>query len=226
MQTLPLKEWLNAPAIKFPDSCSNAGMINTQFYLELFELLPSFHRTGPWLVGGTIRRMLAGERPTTDVDIMFKNKQQYEDYCSWLREHGAELVEETERQTTYKYEGWEIQPICAVFSNTLNQTLTKFDFTICQFGFDGTNLMWGDHSMEHLTEKRLVFTSTTDHVATMRRAFKYTNQGFFMDQEIVSKFLKSVIKDGLKVERDMKKWEVEANQKYASGHFRPSSSYS
>ena len=211
MQILPLEEFIKS----IPKS--ESSFLDT--FLDLInDYLPPCSRQGPWIIGGTIRRICNKEAPTTDIDIMFKNKDEYDDYCVWLREHGAEIINENTRNSTYKYGAWKIQPICAEFSNTLNQTLSKFDFTICQFGFDGTNLMWGDHSMEHLNEKKLVFTRTNDHVSTMRRAFKYANQGFFMDHESIGKFLKDAIKQNEKVHASAKKWEAEASS-LASGGF-------
>jgi hypothetical protein len=215
MQTLDFEEWYESQF----DEVGNSHNTTMRF-LDIYDRLPKCTRQGPWIVGGTIRRLLAGEKLTTDIDVMFKNEAQYEDYCAWLREAGAQIVDESPRQSTYQYEGWEIQPIKASFSNTLRQTLEKFDFTICQFGFDGENLIWGDHSMEHLKEKRLEFIGTQDHVSTMRRAFKYANQGFFMDHKSIGKFLKDVTNKTSQVVEASQFWEAEA--RYASGEFRGS----
>ncbi len=211
MQTLDFETWYDALT-------EEQYKLNVMDFLNIYERLPACHRNGPWLVGGTIRRLLGDEKLTTDIDIMFKNQQQFEDYCGWLREQGAETINESPRQITFKYEGWEIQPIRAAFSNTLRQTLDKFDFTICQFGFDGENLVWGDHSMEHLKEKRLEFVRTNDHISTMRRAFKYANQGFFMNQKAIVKFLKDATTHTEGMLKSSKIWEAEA--RYASGGFR------
>lgn len=219
MQTLSFVEWLKTSYLE--DDVTPVDLENTKKFLDIYEKLPECTRQGPWIVGGTIRRLLEFKDFTTDLDIMFKNEAQYEDYCAWLREHGAQIIDESPRQSTYKYKGWEIQPIKAVFSNTLRQTLEKFDFTICQFGFDGENLIWGDHSMEHLKEKKLVFNESNDYISSLRRAFKYANQGFFMDHDAIAKFLKNVVtKTSIDNINDRAKlWEAEAQ---ASGGFHRS----
>jgi hypothetical protein len=201
-------------AIEFVAARPHDGTAHMSEWLKIMEKLPPLHRNGPWLVGGTVRRILAGEEPTTDLDIMFKNEKQFEDYCGQLRERGAETIDESDRQITFSYEGWEVQPIRAVYSNTLIQTLNKFDFTICQFGFDGTNFVWGDNSVEHMQKGELVFLNTNDHVSSMRRAFKYAKQGFFMTPESIAKFLKTAAASN--VSKDVDKWEAEAK---ASGGF-------
>lgn len=215
MQTLQFSDWLDAK-IENSEAINKSSWSVNQF-LNLLEKLPPLSKHGPWIVGGTVRRLLNHEDLTTDFDIMFRNEQQFEDYCGQMRERGAETVDESARQITFKYEGWEIQPIKAAFNNTLIQTLNGFDFTLCQFGFDGTNLVWGDNSMEHVKEGKLVFLNTTDYVASMRRMFKYAKQGFFMDQTSVAKFLKKATENRERLEASEKLWEAEAK---ASGGFR------
>ena len=218
MQTLDFQEWLKTPcpADTIGDDVCYDDLESSHKLIKILGKLPPLGRNGPWLVGGTVRRIIAAQTPTTDLDIMFKNEKQWEDYCGQMRERGAETLEENDRQTTFKYKGWEVQPIRAVFSNTLIQTLNKFDFTICQFGFDGTNLVWGDHSVEHMNEGKLVFTQTTDYVSSLRRAFKYAKQGFFMDQKDIAKFLKGAAGKKEMIEASEKAWEAEAQ---ASGPF-------
>jgi hypothetical protein len=214
MQTLSLNDFITSrPAGSLP------ALHN---FMTLLPKLPALGKNGPWLVGGTVRRLVAGENMETDIDIMFKNQQQFDDYVGAMYERGAEVIEENDRQITFNYEGWKVQPIRAVFSNTLIQTLNKFDFTICQFGFDGTNLVWGDESMQHLEAGQLVFINTTDYVSSLRRAFKYAKQGFFMEQNSISRFFKKAIENSLKVETDLRKWETEVK---ASGRFWSSDTY-
>jgi hypothetical protein len=205
------------------------GLKQCDAFCHIVENLPPLSREGPWMVGGTVRRLMVDEEFTSDVDIMFKNMKQFDDFCSQMRERGADTVDESPRQITFKYKSWEIQPIRAVFHDTLPQTLQDFDFTICQFGFDGMCFVWGDESLNHLKEKQLVFTHTTDHVSTMRRAFKYADQGFFMDHESIGKFLKDAIKQAAKVDEADAKWEAEAkaSEGFPLGRrgLRPASSY-
>lgn len=215
MQRLSLEEFYKTPHPESEDGTFKMGHTgSTTIFKSMLEVLPPFSRNGPWLVGGTIRRLMVAETLTTDWDVMFKDESQFENFCGWLRERGAEPIEETTHQITFKYRGREVQAIRASYSNTLIQTLNKFDFTICQFGFDGTNLVWGDESGLHLKEKKLVFTQTNDPIATFRRAFKYAGQGFFMDSDGIAKFLRSVTEEQLN--KAEAKWKGLATGGYVS----------
>jgi len=214
MQTMRFKNWLDLP---FPDAppeqeLKNVDMACVYQLEQTLEHIPQLYRDGPWLVGGSLRRLMAGEQLTTDYDIMFKDPAQFDMFCGQMRELGSETVDETPHQITFRHEGKDIQAIRAEFSPTLVQTLNKFDFTICQFGFDGTNLVWGDTAMDDLRAERLVFTQTNDHISTLRRAFKYANQGFFFDHEQITKLLKSVTQQQEDLVKADAKWtEVAAD---------------
>ncbi len=46
----------------------------------LVEILPKLEEDGPWIAGGSLLRTKLGLPMTTDIDIFFKNKQQFDDY--------------------------------------------------------------------------------------------------------------------------------------------------
>lgn len=191
----------------FKDNIPENNILPTWGDMEsVLCLIPSMTSRGPWLVGGTVRRVMMNQIPTTDFDIMFKNEGQFDDFCGAMRERGATTKHESPQQITFDLHGGEIQAIRAAFYPTLIQTLNSFDFTLCQFGYDGTDFVWGDTAAEDVRANKLVFTHTTDPVATMRRMFKYAAQGFYMDSSEIGRFLKAMTKQEADIDKSKEKW--------------------
>jgi hypothetical protein len=154
---------------------------------------------GVWIAGGSIRKSLF---PNTqelilegDLDFFFKDKESFDRYWNQVImlptvkllnsltsknnvHHNIELkirdFDQTER--TLKL---SIQLITIAYYETVETLLDSFDFTICQFGFDGTDLYCGDLSLSDLAQKRLAAHRITYPVESMRRLVKYSLQGFF-----------------------------------------------
>ena len=58
------------------------------------------------------------------------------------------------------------------------KTLDSFDFSLCQCGYDGTNLLFGDWALFDIASKRLVPGRIRYGTSSLRRIIKYTRQGF------------------------------------------------
>ena len=61
---------------------------------------------------------------------------------------------------------------------SLGAVIDSFDFSICQFGFDGEDLFLGDWALFDMARKRLVPGKVTFGTSTLRRVIKYTRQGY------------------------------------------------
>jgi hypothetical protein len=72
----------------------------------------------------------------------------------------------------------KLQAINFRYFDTPEAVIDSFDFTICQFAFDGTNIYMGDWSLYDAAKKRLVPHRVTFGVSTIRRIIKYCNQGY------------------------------------------------
>lgn len=166
------------------------------YFAQTMKLLPPcFSRYGPWLAGGAVRRLCAGEHQDTDFDFFFSSLEQYELFCSHMIERGAEIDHENLFNTTYFYKDRIIQPIKVDIYNTLIQTLNRFDFTICQFGFDGDNVVWSDEAGEDLKSKTLKVVNFHNPIYTLQRAMKYARQGFTLSAPEIKRLLGKVEKD-------------------------------
>lgn len=151
---------------------------------KILAPLPSLSPTGPWLAGGALRRTLLQQEPESDFDFFFRDADQLNEFMSALKAKGLSLVRETEHHMHLRgtLEGSEIpvdiQCIRFAFYTDARAVVDSFDFTICQFCFDGTTLTTGEHSLWDLGRKRLALRRLTYPVSSMRRVLKYTKQGF------------------------------------------------
>lgn len=180
---------------------------------ELFKALdrlPPLSNVGPWLAGGALRRTLLRQPLESDYDFFFASEGQYNLFCEKVKAAGGWQVHKNEHNTMFRLPSVapksvgedefsdylpeiEIQAITAQWYDSLEDVLESFDFTLCQFGYDGTRLVCGDYSLWDLGRKRLVPHKITFGTASMRRLLKYTNQGFTICAGGLSNILEQVV---------------------------------
>lgn len=141
-------------------------------------------KEGPWLAGGALRRTLMGQEPDSDFDFFFRDAEQLSTFTTSLETKGLSKLKETEHHVHYRGQVGasklprDIQCIRFKFYKDAAAVIDSFDFTICQFAFDGEHLITGEFSLWDLGRKKLAVHKITYPVSTMRRLLKYTNQGF------------------------------------------------
>jgi hypothetical protein len=146
--------------------------------------LPSLSPVGPWVAGGALRRTIAGKEPESDFDFFFRDAEQLADFRMCLNASGFRKVRETDHHVHYRGavagSGIErdIQMIRFKFYQSSLEVIDSFDFTICQFAFDGDVLTAGEFALWDLGRHRLAINRITYPVSTMRRMLKYARQGF------------------------------------------------
>lgn len=146
--------------------------------------LPSLSPTGPWLAGGSLRRTLLRQEPDSDFDFFFRDPAQLTVFATALETAGLEKVRETEHHLHYRGRVGDsalpidVQCIRFAFYASASAVIDSFDFTICQFAFDGADLTAGEYALWDLGRKRLAVHKVTFPVSSMRRVLKYATQGF------------------------------------------------
>jgi hypothetical protein len=150
----------------------------------LLKALPPLSPKGPWLAGGAIRRTLLGQEPESDLDIFFPDAMVLDGYRRTLEGAGLTKVRETEHHIHFHGPlgdsaiPRDIQLIRIAFYANPAAVIESFDFTICQFAFDGETLTVGDYALWDLGRKRLAVHKITFPVSSARRMLKYAAQGF------------------------------------------------
>lgn len=193
---------------KFTDFLDRSGNEGNQLFdiLDKTCLWPS---KGTWLAGGAIRRTIIKQTLDSDLDYFFDSRQSLDAFKVRI-EKLAESKEvkilsfkENEHNISWEIEilGWsdkqvsnkiKIQAIFISFYKDEKELLELFDFTICQFCYDGETLYCGDYSLWDLSRKRLVINTLTHPVATLRRLLKYGSQGFYACNGCLADILRRV----------------------------------
>jgi len=172
---------------------------------DLFRVLhhfPTLSEGGPWIAGGSLWRTFNKEPlEKCDIDVFFKSKKQFEELTIKMRSfpYVKNVISETKKKwnTLYKYhvnEGKkfnktvDIQFINVAHYSSLAKLLNSFDFTVCQFGWDGKNFLTGKTSVDDLSKKQIVFWSISKYKSLMRHLHKYLSNGFTVSSD-QTKFL-------------------------------------
>ena len=189
---------------------------------ELFKTLarlPPIGADGPWLAGGALRKTLLRQALDSDFDFFFASEAQFDAFVTDIKARGGWLVSSNDHNQTFRmpaerpksvgpdeFTGYEpeftVQAITTKWYANITEVLDSFDFTLCQFGYDGTQLVCGDYSMWDLGRRRLVPHRISYGTASLRRLLKYTKQGFTICGGGLSEFLEKVAADPAVIQRE------------------------
>jgi hypothetical protein len=164
-------------------------------FAKAIDRLPAISEAGPWVAGGSLRRLIAGLPQDSDFDFFFANEAQFDAFCKEMKKRGGEAQHENDFNVTFilpKVKGkpigddefspsgpeLKVQAIRIAFYPSLAETIEAFDFSLCKFGYDGTSLVCGDYSLFDLASKKLVPDRISYGTSTLRRIIKYTKQGY------------------------------------------------
>ena len=165
---------------------------------ELFRILrklPRPDKDGPWISGGSIWKSIEGQSLDCDLDFFFASPQQREVYMRIIRSVpyvNRILSEKTNGfNTTFDFHIYDngynktvpIQYVSFRYGKNIEEILDSFDFTACQFAYDGETLFVGDNAFEHLKERKIVFHKISDAAATSFHLKKYIDKGFTVSRE-------------------------------------------
>lgn len=151
---------------------------------KILATLPVCSITGPWVAGGALRRTIAGTTLESDLDFFFANEGVLAAFAAKLPTLGLTKKKETEHHE--QWEGYNaaadrsivLQLIRFQYYANAAAVIESFDFTICQFAFDGMTLTCADYALWDLGRKRLAINKVTFPGSSMRRLLKYARQGF------------------------------------------------
>lgn len=148
-----------------------------------------------WLCGGAIRRIITDSVCGGDFDFFFRRGTERRKFKEALVEKGFYLVRSTPRCAEYRLEDLVVQVIETNFES-LDDVFSRFDFTICQWAWDGTCFRYTLEALESTEDRELVFTGTSiDIVSTIRRIGKYGKQGFILSDHQSRAILKYVVEN-------------------------------
>lgn len=163
--------------------CSRIGL--TEFSETVLhralQRLPEINKAGPWIAGGSVRRTLEGKKLDSDFDLFFASAEQADEYAAKLAALGIRLLRENDKNRTYivpasipkELEGagvllpeMKVQLVTFQYFETAAHVIDRFDFTLCQFAYDGSSLYMSDLRFGMLPERSWFRTGfLTRHLA-------------------------------------------------------------
>ena len=165
-----------------------------RFTEVLNKIKPLDFVKGPWLAGGSIRRLFDGTEGESDFDIFFANVDQLNAFRACLGT--SKVLYENELNVTLEIDvdgskPFKLQLIKFYFS-TPEAVLEWFDYTNCQFITDGNTLMVGQYTLYDIGRKHLRLNNIHHAMSTVRRMLKYARQGYTVCDGTINDILRAV----------------------------------
>lgn len=156
------------------------------------HLPPLDFERGPWIAGGSVRRLLQGENlDSGDIDIFFPDHASWKFFSDVLSSY--EIVVKTKKATTFLVEGLKVQIIRRAFYKTLIDVFKDFDFTVCQIASDGKNIACTKQAHLDIMDQvlRLATQGKISKHTLVQRMSKYVNYGIFPEPGLFEIIIKS-----------------------------------
>jgi hypothetical protein len=148
-----------------------------------------------WIAGGAVRRTISKEKLNSDIDLFFNSLESVNKFRESIKDL---IVSSKENQHNIQIKllldkkEYLFQLITIRYYNGPEEVINSFDYTICQFVYDGEKIYCGDYALWDLGRKRLVVNQITYPIASLRRLLKYAEQGFFACDGCLNELLLSV----------------------------------
>lgn len=177
----------------------------TQGYAARFlsvveKIKPLNIMNGPWLAGGSIRRLFDGTDSESDFDIFFTDEEQLRLFQGRLE--NAKVLYENEHNITLEVplssdifsisKPFKLQLIKYYF-NSPEDVINWFDYTNCQFITDGDVLIVGEYTLYDIGRKRLRVHEIHHAASSVRRMLKYGRQGYTVCDGTINDILQAVV---------------------------------
>jgi len=191
--TLDLKFEYNVPMKleKIPLTKFLSHLTNISPLEYLIELLPKCTENGPWIAGGCLHRTYR-KLPLTnaDVDVFFKNKEQFEQFVSVISLTSlfsgytieSTIYSEWHCTLTIKYMDvdWKIQCVTFKYFDNIEELFKSFDINVCRIAYDGTNVVYEDGILNQINNNKLKFNEGSIYYpsVTLKRLVKYVKMGY------------------------------------------------
>lgn len=139
---------------------------------------------GPWVAGGSMIQTLTNQPLNTDVDIFFANEAQYnEAHRRFSNVYIPEVATKGSDTFSVPVLGLsggtkKVQLIKKKYYGSANLVIADFDLTVCQFCYNGENLICGEFSQSDLAMRLIKFNRLTSPHTTALRVIKYLSRGF------------------------------------------------
>lgn len=182
--------------------------------------LPALSVDGPWVAGGSVRRLISRLPQESDFDFFFRDQEQFDAFCAAMKERGSKVTAESDFNVTFRLPAAEakstgddefspggpelkVQAIRVAYHASVEAVVESFDFSICQCGYDGADLTFGQWALFDIASKRLVPGRISYGVSSVRRVIKYARQGFTICGGGLAAMLEQIAADPTIIQSDV-----------------------
>lgn len=139
--------------------------------------IPDFIYGDCFIAGGAIRDSILLEK-RTDIDIFGATKEKLDAFIE-ANLKDAKEVYTSDRMRTFIKDGNKIQVIYIYYAS-IAAALDSFDFTLCQFAYDGKDVYCNPQSLLDIFRKKIVIHKLNKEFAidSLRRVQKYIKKGY------------------------------------------------
>lgn len=181
---------------------------NLRVYTDRLEANGIKFGQGIYLAGGAIRRAICGHNiEEGDFDIYITNNWKFEES---QKAYGWELVGSKERPTLkmmsydFNIDNLRVQLHYLPEEMTLQSILETFDFTCCQFAYDGDKVHYLSAALEDTRNMRLRLTGTFGRF-TVARSFRFLGMDFKATKSVLDELQKRAAAEVWFVPKEEKK---------------------
>lgn len=162
-----------------------------------------------WLCGGAVRDCILGKTPN-DWDFFSVEKNSLDRFEEHLKELGFQLISDTKNVKTYTNKNLRFQLI-HIYFKTPEDYIENCDFTLCQFVWDGNDIICNSEALVHIYEKKIIINKLQDKYIfdSIRRLQKYIKYGYTICNGGIMALIEAI--RGAKQEEIMKSFEFYPN---------------
>lgn len=145
-----------------------------------------------WVAGGSVRDHFLGKGLSTDVDLFFPNKKEFNKaYRLLIDEFGGKVVWDSDNGCKIKTPKYTFDLVKKYFEDP-QKTIEAFDFTVSMFAVNSERVFFGETSFIDLAKQQLMVNKITYPASSVKRAFRYYEKGFRMCQGEMKKLIEAV----------------------------------
>jgi hypothetical protein len=140
------------------------------------------------IAGGSVRKSIMGEElGTSDIDIFFKSSRDLTNATKQIVDLGCEVKRHPNCNGVKIYprnhsigesDGLYLQLITKECYPNMEELISKFDFTVCQFGYTNGTYFYTNEAMADEKSKQLRYTQFSKQEVNVTRYAKYLTLGY------------------------------------------------
>jgi tRNA nucleotidyltransferase/poly(A) polymerase len=157
-----------------------------------------------WVAGGAVRDYFTVGHITSDVDVFFKNKTDFDAAFSKLSEIQKPSYSD-DRIANFYIQKRKIQLIQSHFFDSPEESIKSFDFTVCCAAVDRNQVYTHETFFIDLSRRRLVINALPYPLSTLERLQKYIKRGYTICNGGLLELARGI--QGLELDNDSEKNE-------------------